>query len=110
ARKFTDDLHLYHEAACDLQTAEEHGRLDVAETLLRVQRLAPQGVRLDSPAMIAAFNGPEVEDRIKLLLENSVARQRKFRPLLYVVMLAVLSLLMVDPLHHGAEWVLLRLP
>lgn len=107
AKKFTDDLHLFSEAACDFSTAEKHGRLDVAETLLRVQRLSPQKFSYLHKAMVSSFTGSEVEGRVMLLLEgNKAARPGKFRPFLYALLLVIVSVLLVDPLHHGVEWLL----
>lgn len=107
AKKFTDDLHLFSESACDFSTAEKHGRLDVAETLLRIQRLSPQRFSYLHKAMVSSFTGSEVEGRVMLLLEgNATARPRKFRPLLYALLLVIASVLLVDPLHHGVEWLL----
>lgn len=108
ARKFIDDLHLYNEAACDFHTAEQHGRIDVAETLLRIHRLSCNGMRSANKMPLAsAFNGPEVQDRVMLLLDSgATGKRRKFWPLLYLLVLLALGVLMVDPLHHGAEWLL----
>ncbi|MES2623729.1 MAG: M48 family metalloprotease [Pseudomonadota bacterium] len=107
SKKFTSDLQLFTEAACDFSTAEKHGPLNVAETLLRIQRLSPQRFSYLHKAMVSSFTGSEVEGRVMLLLEgNTAAKAKKFRPLLFGVLLIVLSVLLVDPLHHSVEWLL----
>jgi hypothetical protein len=106
-KKFWDDLQLFTEAACDFSTAQKHGPLDVAETLLRVERLTPQKFCFFKKTMVSAFNGCEVEGRVMLLLEgNTAAKAQQFRPTFYLIVLLALAILLVDPLHHGVEWLL----
>src|SRR5690606_30291747 len=66
ARWWLDDLHLFTEAACDSHTAEAHGELAVAETLLRIQRLVPEQTHLGGRQLACAFTGSEIEGRIRL--------------------------------------------
>lgn len=107
SKRIAQDLQLFTEAACDFSTARKHGPLNVAETLLRIQRLSPQRVSYFGNTLVSAFTGSEVEGRVRLLLEgNTNAHASRFRPLLYLVVLLVVSVLLVDPLHHGVEWVL----
>lgn len=107
AKKMWEDLQLFTEAACDFSTAEKHGALNVAETLLRIERLSPQKFCFFSKTMVSAFTGSEVEGRVMMLLEGkTAAKSRRFRPVLYLIVLLVLSVLLVDPLHHGVEWLL----
>jgi Zn-dependent protease with chaperone function len=107
SKRFTEDLQLYTEAACDFSTAKKHGALNVAETLLRIQRLAPRSFRFFKPTLVSAFNGSEVEERVLLLLEGKTgAKAGKFRPLLYAVGMLALAVLLVDPIHHAVEWLL----
>ena len=107
AKKMWEDLQLFTEAACDFSTAAKHGPLNVAETLLRIERLSPQKFCFFSKTMVSAFTGSEVEGRVMLLLEgNTSAKARRFRPVLYLIVLLALSVLLVDPLHHGVEWLL----
>ena len=107
SRRFIDDLQLYTEAACDLSTARKHGALNVAETLLRIQRLSPRCFNFFSKTLVTAFNGSEVEERILLLLEDrTAARAGRFRPILYGGGMLLLALLLVDPIHHAVEWLL----
>jgi beta-lactamase regulating signal transducer with metallopeptidase domain len=106
-KKFTNDLQLFTEASCDFSTAEKHGFLNVAETLLRIQRLSPQQSSYLHKAMVSSFTGSEVEGRVMLLLEgNTTAKPKKFRPVLFGLLLLIVSVLLVDPLHHGVEWLL----
>lgn len=105
ARKFTADLQLFGEAACDFSTANKHGYLNVAEALLKIQRLSPRRFCHFNKAMVSAFTGSEVENRIIMLLEGGkLAKARKFRPLIYLALLGLLGVMLVDPLHHGIEW------
>lgn len=107
SHRLTGDLQLYTEAACDLSTAKKHGALNVAETLLRIQRLAPRSFDFFGKTIVAGFNGSEVEGRILLLLQDRTARRAgRFRPLLYAMGMLVLAILLVDPIHHGVEWLL----
>lgn len=107
SRRFTDDLQLYTEAACDLSTAKKHGALNVAETLLRIQRLAPRSFNFFSKTLVSGFNGSEVEGRVLLLLQDKTTRRAgRFRPLLYGAGMLILAIVLVDPIHHGVEWLL----
>jgi Zn-dependent protease with chaperone function len=107
AKKFTSDLQLFTEAACDFSTAKKHGPLNVAETLLRIQRLSPQQITYLQKAMVSSFTGSEIEGRVMLLLEgDTTAKPTKFRPLLFVLLLIAIAVLLVDPLHHSVEWLL----
>lgn len=109
SRRFTDDLQLYTEAACDLSTAKKHGALNVAETLLRIQRLAPRGFNIFGKTLVSGFNGSEVEERILLLLKDRPRMKAgRFRPLLYALAMLLLAVALVDPIHHGVEWLLER--
>lgn len=104
ARQFSDDLQLFTEASCDFAAAERHGRCDVAQTLVRIQRLVPQRFHYFNATLASAFTGSEVERRVMLLLEGTHGSMLKFAPLIYLLALCLLSLLLVDPLHHGVEW------
>lgn len=107
SKRFTEDLQLYTEAACDFSTAKKYGALNVAETLLRIQRLSPRCLNFFGKTMASAFNGSEIEERILLLLDGKPsAKAGKFRPLLYVLAMLALAVLLVDPIHHTVEWLL----
>jgi Zn-dependent protease with chaperone function len=107
SKRFTEDLQLYTEAACDFSTAKKHGALNVAETLIRIERLSPRCFNFFNKAMVSAFNGSEVEGRVLLLLEGKpTAKAGRFRPLLYLTGMLVLAVALVDPVHHAVEWLL----
>lgn len=107
SKRFTEDLQLYTEAACDFSTAKKHGALNVAETLVRVERLSPHCFNFFNKAMVSAFNGSEVEERVHLLLEGKpAAKPGKFRLLMFLAGVLVLAVLLVDPIHHTVEWLL----
>jgi beta-lactamase regulating signal transducer with metallopeptidase domain len=107
SKRFTEDLQLYTEAACDFSTARKHGALNVAETLVRIERLSPRSFHFFNKTMVSAFNGSEVEERVLLLLESrSSTKPGKFRPLLYAICMLLMALLLVDPIHHSVEWLL----
>ena len=76
AKKFTNDLQLLTEAACDFSTAQKHGALNVAETLLRIQRLSPQRYSYLDKAMVSSFTGSEVGQGLLLLEGNTAAKPR----------------------------------
>ena len=107
-RRMCEDLELFIEAACDEATARTHGALNVAETLLRIQRLVPERFNYDSRTLVSAFTGSEVESRILLLVEGRESKPKlgPWLPLAYVLLLAATALMLVDPMHHGVEWLL----
>lgn len=108
AKKLYADLHVFTEAACDLVAAEESDNIDVASTLLKVQRLAPSRFTYCDSSITSAFTGAETEQRIRMLLENG-ARAGRHRPIgsmLCALALLAGSLLLVDPLHHSIELLL----
>lgn len=105
-----DDLHLLVESACDFEAAKHYDALDVAETLLKIQKLSPEHWQIGSSAILSAFTGAEVELRIKALVHGrheSVFQQASLQLSFLVLILASINL--VDPLHHGIE-ILLMLP
>src|SRR5690606_28470950 len=107
ARPLQDDLHLFIEASCDFATAAKHGALDVAETLLRVQRLVPDQVSCFNHTLVTAFTGSEVESRILLLVEaDTRKREQPFRFWPFLFLLIAFSVALVDPMHHTAELLL----
>lgn len=107
AHQYYEDLHLLTESACDFAAAERYGELNVAETLLRVQKLIPQELNVLNNSIASAFTGSEVEWRIRTL----AAGREKFFKFKYgqtacVCLFVVLSFALVDPMHHSIEWVL----
>lgn len=104
ARLLNEDLHLLIESACDFAAAEDFGDLNVAETLLKIQRLSPAQWELGKTVIVSAFTGSEIEQRVKALVHGrqlSVMQQAGFQLSLFVLLLA--SLMLVEPLHHGVE-------
>ncbi len=108
-RQLLDDVRLLTEQACDFKAADQFGEVEVAETLLRMQRVL-QGSALILPANAAAFLANEVEARIAAVL-NASARQAFSREQLagFGTVLAIFLLLTVEPLHHVAEWLITQL-
>ena len=107
AGKLYDDLHFFTESACDFAAAEAHGELEVAETLIRVQKLVPGEIHYFDQGLVSAFTGAEVEHRVR----NLVGGHDQFSNLQYgqsicLLGLALLSFILVDPMHHGIEWLL----
>ncbi|MEX0942644.1 MAG: M56 family metallopeptidase [Pseudomonadales bacterium] len=107
ADRFYADLHFLTESACDFAAAERYGELEVAETLLRVQKLVPREFDYLNNPLTSAFTGSEVERRIM----NLVKGPQHFHNLCYVqttflLVFVVLSCTLVDPVHHGIEWLL----
>lgn len=105
ARRYMEDLHLFTEAACDFATARRFGQLDVADTLLRVQRLVPDRFVCLDGRLVSAFTGAEVESRIEMLLSDGTSpRALKYGSFLFIVVMLLLTFVLIDPLHHGIEW------
>lgn len=109
-KRLHDDLHLLVESACDFEAAKKRDPLEVAETLLKIQKLSPEHWHLGSSALLSAFTGAEVELRIKALVHGrheSIVQQASLQ--LSFLLLILASINLVDPLHHGIE-ILLMLP
>ena len=105
-----DDLHLLVESACDFEAAQDLDALDIAQTLLKIQKLSPEHWRLGSTAVMSAFTGSEVELRVRALINgrhDSLVQQASLK--LSMLLLVLASIGLVDPLHHTIE-VLLRIP
>jgi len=103
-RMMRDDLHLLMESACDFEAAAQLGDLEVAETLLKIQRLSPAYWQLGHNVLLSPFTGSEVELRIKALLHGR-PETRAQQACVRLSLLALLSasVLLVDPLHHSIE-------
>lgn len=103
-----EDFHLLIESACDFQASDRFGELRVAETLLKIQRMSPAQCYFGSTVITTAFTGSEVERRIEALVQGrqlSTLQRVSFQ--LSLLMLAVSSLYLVQPLHHGVEYLFL---
>lgn len=110
AKLLLADLHLFIESACDFRAADEHDRLDVAETLVRIQKISPGQCPLAGTTIASAFTGAEVALRVQALVngrQQSFYQRAGFQ--ISVVLLVLFSIGLVDPLHHGIE-TLLSLP
>jgi len=109
-RAWLNDLHLFCEQACDATAARQHGEVAVAETLLRVKRLllahpAP------SLAYAQSFGGSELQARVHSLLDADNRLALKLWQLACIVVATLIgTLLLVEPMHHAAEWLFERLP
>ncbi len=102
-----DDLHLYTESACDFAAAEKFGELDVAQTLLRVQKLVPTEFSYFNRELASAFAGAQVEQRIRNLTAGVGQFDRlQFGQSICLLALVLLSFALVNPMHHGIEWLL----
>ena len=108
-RKFSkaieDDFHLMIESACDFEASTRFGELQVAETLLKIQKLSPTQCAIGSTVISTAFTGSEVEQRINALIQGrqlSTLQRVGFQ--LFLLALALASLGLVQPLHHGVEF------
>lgn len=94
-------LQLFSEAACDLLAARKFSRLEIAETLLKIQKLIPKP---DIAHGRVAFTGSEVEHRIKFLLRVSGDSANSYLLTSACAVLALLSIaFLLDPLHHLLE-------
>ena len=107
AHKLYSDLHFLTESACDFAAAERFGKLNVAETLLRVQKLVPWEFDYLDRSLVSAFTGSEVELRIRnLVTDSSQLQDPRFGKTGFLAIFVVLSFVLVDPLHHGIEWLI----
>lgn len=107
SKRYIDDLHLFTEAACDQSSASKYGSLNVAETLLKVQKLVPDHFDYFNQTLISSFTGSEIEDRVQLLIDShGSGKTPRFKIIFGVGALLLISLFFVDPLHHSVEWLL----
>jgi len=107
AAKLYADLHFLTESACDFIAAKKFGELDVAETLLRVQKLVPEEFSYGNNSFVSAFTGAEIERRIRnLVAGNDQFVNFQYGQTICFLVLTLLSFALVDPLHHSIEWLL----
>lgn len=98
------DVRLLIEQACDFRAAQVFGAVQVADTLLRMQRLI-QTQTLRLPQNASAFAETDVELRIRAVLdahERPVPRREQWLAL--ALGLASVFLAVIGPLHYGTEW------
>lgn len=101
------DLHFLTESACDYAAAEEYGTLNVADALLRIQKLVPKQFDYRNQQFLSAFTGSEVELRIRSLASGANQfKDIQFGQTAFVLILILASFALVDPMHHGIEWLL----
>ena len=105
SRPFLDDFHLMIESACDFEASERFGELKVAETLLKIQKLSPAQCAIGSTVISTAFTGSEVKQRITALIQGrALSRLQRASFQLSLLLLMAVSLGLVQPLHHGVEY------
>lgn len=98
------DLQILCEQACDFAAAEKYGAIPVAETLVHVGRLVNNAMR---PPGAVAFDGGDLSVRVHALLSSDARVSLRFWQLLLMFSALVYVLLLtLDPLHHGAEWLI----
>ncbi len=103
-RKMSKDLAMLTEQACDFKAAEQYGYLEVAEVLLKIKRIL---LRYNQPVPIGAqgFAESQVEDRVKALLEaNKKVALNQWQIAGFFAFTVFCVLMLVDPMHHAAEW------
>ena len=106
AQKIYSDLHFYTESSCDFAAAELYGDLDVAETLLRIQKIIPNEFSYFGSELASAFTGAEVERRIRILAAGGEKfGRRQYSQSIGLFVLVLLSFILIDPIHHGIEWI-----
>lgn len=105
-KNLLDDLRLLAEESCDFSAAARFGDVGVATALLRLQKIT-QHRRTLLPAFAAAFGEHQVESRIIALL--SIAERRvlsSFQLGILCVSMLLYFVLIINPLHHGSEWLI----
>lgn len=98
------DMQLLCEQSCDFAAADHHGSVSVAETIVHVGRILR---RAAAPAPASAFDGSDLHDRVRALLgleSRKLLSAWQITGLSLAVMVGML--LAVEPLHHGAEWLI----
>jgi Zn-dependent protease with chaperone function len=96
------DLHLTSEQACDCASAARHGRIQVAETLVYVGRLLKPKMQAD---LATGINGADLQLRVEALLMHAGGTPLSRWQLSGLMMIIAASvLIMLNPLHHGLEW------
>lgn len=103
-QRIMHDLHLLCEQSCDFAAADHHGSLSVAQTLVQVGRVLR---RSSAPLHGIAFDGSDLRDRVHALLRQDSRVPLNGWQFAILLTAAVLSVLLaVEPLHHGAEWLI----
>lgn len=99
------DLHLLCEQSCDFAAAGRYGSLSVAQALVQVGRVLRRSA---APKQCVAFDGSDLQSRVHALLRLDSRRMLSRWQIATLCAVAGLSVLLaVDPLHHGAEWMII---
>ncbi len=101
------DLTLATEQACDEAASRAQGnRIQVAETILAVERLMQPHGPVKGTAPACFFNNHSIA-RVQSLLDTGAAQKKRIPVLLVLPLATVLAAVVyVEPLHHGTEWLL----
>lgn len=100
-RQAMHDLQILCEQACDFESAQKHGPIAVAETLVHVGRLVKHSAR---PQSSLAFDGGDLPIRVQALLSiEGRTCLRSWQFIAIMVAVTYVLLLALDPLHHAAE-------
>lgn len=103
-RPVVHDLHLLCEQSCDFAAAKRYGSLSVAQTLVQVGRVLRRSM---APLQGISFDGSDLQHRVHALLrEDSRRLLTRWQIAILAVAACLAVLLAVEPLHHGAEWMI----
>ncbi|MBC54658.1 MAG: hypothetical protein CMQ34_12575 [Gammaproteobacteria bacterium] len=103
-RAAVHDLHLLCEQSCDFVAAKRYGAVAVAETLVQVGRVLRRSA---TPRQGLPFDGSDLQLRVHALLGADSRHWLGGWQLVSLAVAACLAVLLaVEPLHHGAEWII----
>lgn len=103
-RPVLHDLHLLCEQSCDFAAAKHYGSLSVAQTLVQVGRVLHRSA---APMQGVSFDGSDLQNRVHALLrEDSRHLLSRWQLATLAIAAGLAVLLAVEPLHHGAEWMI----
>ena len=105
-----DMLICAQEEVCDQKVARRFGRVETAETLIKVQRLR-HSVAMLSPHCVAAIDHGDISARTLALLspENAASGASRLCIVAGGLLLALAMLVASEPLHHYFETLILSL-
>lgn len=103
-RTVVHDLHLLCEQSCDFAAAQRYGSLSVAQTLVQIGRVLRRSA---TPLQGVSFDGSDLQHRVHALLGLDSRRLLSGWQITSLAVFACLAVLLaVEPLHHGAEWMI----
>jgi hypothetical protein len=103
-RPVLHDLHLLCEQSCDFAAAQRYGSLSVAQTLVQIGRVLRRSM---APLQGLSFDGSDLQHRVYALLGEDRRRLlTRWQTATLAVTASLAVLLAVEPLHHGAEWMI----